>query len=83
MDYLDGDTCSNGSWTQAMDRHHRDENDGLSLTVMSQKHPTMLYTDHMALESIMRVGTDAHGRIVCWMDRLTEYDYIIKRRPGT
>ena len=29
----------------------------------------------------MRVGTDAHGWIARWMDRLTEYDYVIKHRP--
>ena len=49
--------------------------------IMGHEYPTMLYTDHLALESIMRAGTDAHGRIARWMDRLTEYDYIVNHRP--
>ena len=50
--------------------------------VIGHKFPTMIYTDHEALETIMSVGTDAHGRIARWMDRLTEYDYIIHHRPS-
>lgn len=49
--------------------------------IMGHLYATMLYSNHQALESIMRLGTDAHGRIARWMDRLTEYDYIIKHRP--
>ena len=30
----------------------------------------------------MQVGTDAHGRIARWMDRLTEYDHIVRHRPS-
>ena len=50
--------------------------------IMGHKYPTMLYTDHLALESIMGVGTEAHGRIARWMDRLTEYDYIVHHRTS-
>ena len=35
----------------------------------------MIYTDHEALETILKVGIDVHGRIATWMDRLTENDY--------
>lgn len=38
--------------------------------VTGSAYPTKLYTDHSALESIQ--GSDAHGRISRWMDRLTE-----------
>lgn len=71
-------------------RYHTTEREALAVVrcmaeakcfIMGHQFPTMLYTDHQALESIMRVGTDAHGRIARWMDRLTEYDYIIKHRP--
>ena len=31
--------------------------------VMGHKFPTMIYTDHKALESILVVGTDAQGRV--------------------
>ena len=49
--------------------------------IIGHEYPTMLYTDHQALESIMKIGIDSHGRIARWIDRLTEYDYIIKHRP--
>ena len=49
--------------------------------VTGSEYPTKLYTDHSALESIFTQGSDAHGRIACWMDRLTEYDYEIHHRP--
>lgn len=47
----------------------------------TSKHPTKIYSDHSALESIFRNGTDAHGQIARWMDRLTEYDYEVHHRP--
>jgi uncharacterized protein YutD len=48
---------------------------------MGHQYPTMLYTDHEALQTIMNEGTDAHDRIARWMDILTEYDYIVHHRP--
>lgn len=48
--------------------------------VMRSPFPIKIYTDHMALESILRIG-DAHGKITRWMDRLSEYDYQIYHRP--
>lgn len=75
---------------EAETRYHTTEREALAVVrcmaevkcfIMGHEYPTMLYTDHQALESIMKIGTDAHGRIARWMDRLTEYDYIIKHRP--
>ena len=69
---------------EAETRYHTTEREALAMVrclaevkcyVVGHKYPVMIYTDHMALESIMRSGTDAHGRIARWMDRLTEYDY--------
>lgn len=49
--------------------------------VQGSNHPTKVYTDHQALETILNEGTDAHGRIARWLDRLTEYDYEVHHRP--
>ena len=49
--------------------------------VMGSEYSTRLYTNHSALESIFTQGSDAHGRISRWMDRLTEYDYEVHHRP--
>lgn len=49
--------------------------------VTGSKYPTKLYTDHSASKSIFTQGSDAHEKIVCWMDRLTEYDYEVHYRP--
>lgn len=51
--------------------------------VVGSPFATMIYTDHQALLSILNKGTDTHGRIARWMDRLTEYDYIVHHRPNT
>ena len=76
---------------EAETRYHTTEREALAVVrcmaevkcfVMGHKFPTMIYTDHQALESIMSVGTDAHGRIARWMDRLTEYDYVVHHRPS-
>lgn len=76
---------------EAETRYHTTEREALAVVrclaevkcyVVGHKYPVMIYTDHMALESILRNGTDAHGRIARWMDRLTEYDYVIQHRPG-
>lgn len=75
---------------EAETRYHTTEREALAVVrcmaeakcfIMGHEHPTMLYTDHIALESIMRAGTDAHERIARWMDRLTEYDYVVHHRP--
>lgn len=50
--------------------------------VMGHRYPTMLYSDHEALKSVLKNGPDEHFRISRWMDRLTEYDYIIHHRPS-
>ena len=50
--------------------------------VTGSEYPTKLYTDHSDLESIFTQESDAHGRIACWMDRLTEYDYEVSHRPS-
>ena len=72
-------------------RYHTTEREALAVVrcmaeikcfVMGHRYPTMIYTDHSALESVMTAGTDAHGRISRWMDRLTEYDYIVHHRPS-
>lgn len=47
---------------------------------MDRRYPTMLYTDHQALEPIIRTRTNARGRIARWMDRLIEHDYVINHR---
>ena len=71
-------------------RYHTTEREALAVVrclaevrcfVMGHAYPVMLYTDHQALETILKIGTDAHGRIARWMDRLTEYDYIVKHGP--
>lgn len=71
-------------------RYHTTEKEALAVVrclaecrcfVIGHRYPTMLYTDHQALETILKDGTDAHGRIARWMDRLTEYDYIVHHRP--
>ena len=51
--------------------------------VMGNRHPTKVYTDHIALTSILSKGTDEHGRIARWLDRLTKYDLEIHHRPST
>ena len=71
-------------------RYHTTEREALAVVrslaevrwlIMGSQWPTKIYTDHEALESVMRKGTDVHGRIARWMDRLTEYDYEIHHRP--
>ena len=49
--------------------------------MIGYKYPTILYTDYKALELILRIGTDIYRRIARWMDRLTEYNYIVHHRP--
>lgn len=49
--------------------------------ITGSEYPTKLYTDYSALESIFIQGSDTHGRISRWMDRLTEYDYEVHHRP--
>ncbi len=49
--------------------------------IVGSDFPTFVYIDHQALESIMKVGTNAHDRISRWMNRLTEYDYVVRHRP--
>lgn len=49
--------------------------------VTGSEYPTKLYPDYSALKSIFTQGSDTHGRIACWMDRLTEYDYEVHHRP--
>ena len=47
---------------------------------MDHRYPTILNTDHQALEPIIRTRTNARGRIARWMDRLIEHDYVINHR---
>jgi hypothetical protein len=43
--------------------------------VTASPHPTMVYTDHEALKTLLvGVDNDAHGRIANWQDRLGEYN---------
>ena len=72
-------------------RYHTTEREALAVVrclaevrcnVIGHRFPVMIYSDHKALETVLKVGTDAHGRIARWMDRLTEYDYVIHHRPS-
>ena len=50
--------------------------------IMGSPHPTKVYTDHDALVTTLESGTDSHGKIARWLDRLTEYDIEVHHRPG-
>jgi RNase H-like domain found in reverse transcriptase/Integrase zinc binding domain len=50
--------------------------------VIGSPYPVKLYTDHQALDSILRKGTEASMRITRWQDRLNEYDFEVHHRPG-
>ncbi len=49
--------------------------------VIGSKYLTNVYKDCLALESIFTQGSDAYGKISCWINRLTEYDYEEHHRP--
>lgn len=72
-------------------RYHTTEREALAVVralaevrwlVLGSPYPVKIYTDHEALDTIIAKGTDAHGRIARWMDRLTEYDYEVHHRPA-
>ena len=50
--------------------------------VMGSPYPTMIYSDHQALKSIMSTGQTEVGRISSWLDRLGEYDYKLVYRAS-
>lgn len=45
--------------------------------VVGNPYPVLLYTDHQALDSILTKGSDGHGRVARWQDRLGEYDFLV------
>lgn len=49
--------------------------------ITKSKYLTKLYTNHFALKGIFTQGSDAHNRISCWIDQLTEYDYKVYHQP--
>jgi len=50
--------------------------------IQGNKHPTKLYTNHIALLAILQGGDAGHGRITRWQQRLSEYWFDIHHVPG-
>ena len=71
-------------------RYNTTEKEGLAVVrclieskyfIIGHPYPVILYTNYEALETILRVNIDDHGRITRQIDRLIEYNYIIYYRP--
>ncbi|KAL3247644.1 hypothetical protein ABHI18_012339, partial [Aspergillus niger] len=50
--------------------------------VKGSRFPTILYTDHTALKSVLGDSNNATGRIARWQYRLQEYDLEVIHVPG-
>ena len=46
--------------------------------VIGSPHPTRVYTDHQALQTVMNGAREGHGRLSRWQDRLSEYDIVVQ-----
>ena len=52
--------------------------------VVASPYPVYVYTDHQALKTLLTgPKNDAHGRIVNWQQRLSEYDVSLLHRAAT
>ncbi|SLM37532.1 Ribonuclease H-like domain [Lasallia pustulata] len=78
--------------TDAETRYSNTERECLSIVwclaetkwlVIGSKYPIKIYTDHEALPPVLTKGTELHGQIATWQDRLNEYDTEVYHRPCT
>jgi hypothetical protein len=77
--------------SDAETRYHTTEKEALAVLkcleevhwlVMGADHPVILYTDHLALKTVLGANSDATGRIARWQYRLQEYNLSIHHVPG-
>ncbi|KAF2966539.1 hypothetical protein GQX73_g7005 [Xylaria multiplex] len=50
--------------------------------ILPSKYPIIIYTDHEALLVLLRAGKELKGRLARWVTQFSEYDVLIKHRPG-
>ena len=49
--------------------------------LIGSPYPVIVYSDHQALADIFRKGDSEKARINTWLDRLSEFDLIVRHRP--
>ena len=50
--------------------------------IMGSKYPAIVNTDHEALASTFATGRTEKGRVATWVDRLGEFDLLLRHRPS-
>lgn len=50
--------------------------------VQGAKYPTIMYTDHMAVKSVLKAKSESAGSVARWQYRLQEFDLEFVHIPG-